>query len=362
MNRNVNVVALLKLTSVIAVALISSRAWAGTRVILSPYIAPGNPSKLYIDQFANPPSDQFYLKARFQRSWSGGAPIANQTSYNPSAYTGVGPLPLHNQRGPLGGNVGQSTYQISGNEVGILMRTWDGPHPCAGVAPTACNGFHKHTVYERNWSTFERVFTSRNPSSSLDIEADINVKHFAQWNSGTGGAPVGIVAGQLVFVIFLEDKEHHRIQYVIYAFDSNLHTNDGNELDPQLEPIGTGNNGYYLTSSFKKRRVMKYTTVDGSSAEFGNVPWASYRHFKIRITQDNLSNAIKSLNAKGGNLSPDVMNYRITLVGINQEIAYRAKFEKGAIRYDDNGDEAIMGSSVKNIKVSESDKGNPHSP
>jgi len=48
------------------------------------------------------------------------------------------------------------------------------------------------------------------------------------------------------------------------------------------------------------------------------------------------------------------MSYGITLVGVNQEIAYRTKVDRGAIRYDDNGDEAIMGSSVKNIKVSES--------
>ena len=99
---------------------------------------------------------------------------------------------------------------------------------------------------------------------------------------------------------------------------------------------------------------MKYTTVAADSAEFATVPWGSYRHFKFRITQDNLANAIKALNAKGGNLSTDVMSYGITLVGVNQEIAYRAKVDHGAIRYDDNGDEAIMGSSVRNIRVSES--------
>jgi len=340
--------------SFVAVALISSMVSAGTRIILPPYTAPDDPSGLYFEQYANPPPDRFYLKARFQRSWRGGAPFTNPTSFNPSTYTGLGPLPLLNQRGPLGGSIDQSTFQISGNEVGILMRTWDGPHPCVGVSLTACNGFHKHTVYERNWSTAEKIFTSRNPSNSLDIEADINVKHFAQWNSRTGGAPVGIVAGQLVFVIFLEDANHNRIQYVVYAFDSNPGTNDGNELDPRLEPIGAGNNGYYLTSSFKKRRVMKYTTVDRNSAGFTHAAWGSYRHFKVRITQDNLTNAIKALNAKGGNLSTDVMNYGITLVGINQELAYRARIDNGAIRYDDNGDEAVMGSSVRNIKVSES--------
>jgi hypothetical protein len=309
---------------------------------------------LYQDHFANPLLDQFYLKARFQRSWAGGAPFAYPTSYDPSAYTGLGPLPLLNQRGPLGGGIDQSTFQISGNEVGILMRTWDGPHPCVGVTPIACNGFHKHTVYERNWSIAEAIFTSRNSANSLDIEADINVNLFAQWNSITGGAPVGIVAGQLVFVVFLEDKNRNRIQYVIYAFDSDPNTNDGSELDPQLEPIGAGNNGYYLTSSFKKGRAMKYTTVDRRSAAFSHAAWASYRHFKIRITQDNLTNAINALNAKGGSLSTDVMNYGITLVGINQEIAYRAKIDATGFRYDDNGDEAVMGSSVRDIKVSES--------
>ena len=347
---------------VVAMALLSPLAGAGTRVILAPYIAPENPTSLYFEQYVDPPADQFYMKARFQRSWSGGAPFARQTSYNPSAFTGLGPLPLPNQRGPLGGSVIQSTFQISGNEVGILMRTRDGPHPCVGATPIACNGFHKHTVYERNWSAFERIFTSRSSSSALVVEADINVKFFAQWNSGTGGNPVGIVAGQLVFVVFLEDRSRNRIQYVIYAFDSNLNTYDGNEIEPQLEPLGEDNNGYYLTSSFKKRRVMKYTTVDPVSAEFTNTPWASYRHFTIRITQDNLQNAISALNAKGGRLSTDVMNYGITLVGINQEIAYHAKIDNGTLHYDDNGDEAVMGSSVKNIKVSESWQGNRRLP
>jgi len=339
---------------IMAAVSMASMATAGTRVILAPYVAPVNPSSLYQDQYALPLPDQFYLKARFQRSWTGAAPFASQTSYNPWAYTGLGPLPPLNQRGPIGGSVDQSTFQISGSEVGFLMRTPDGPHPCAGVSATACEGFHKHTVFERNWTRFERIFTARNPSGSLDIEADINVAHFSQWNAKTGGSPVGIVAGQLVFVIFLEDRNHHRIQYVVFAFDSNLLTNDGSELDPRLEPIGPGNNGYYLTSSFKKRRIMKYTTVAADSAEFASVPWGSYRHFKFRITQVNLENAIRALNTKGGNLSTDVMNYGITLVGVNQEIAYRAKVDRGAIRYDDNGDEAIMGSSVRNIKVSES--------
>jgi len=342
------------LAVIIAVMSLASLASAGTRVILAPYVAPVDPSSLYQEHFALPLPDQFYLKARFQRSWAGGAPFASQTSYDPSAYTGLGPLPSLNQRGPIGGSADQSTFQISGNEVGFLTRTADGPHPCAGVPAIACEGFHKHTVFERNWTRFERIFTARNPSGSLDIEADINVAHFSQWNAKTGGSPVGIVAGQLAFVIFLEDRNHHRIQYVVYAFDSNVLTNDGNELDPRLEPIGPGNNGYYLTSSFKKRRIMKYTTVAADSAEFASVPWGSYRHFKFRITQANLGNAIKALNAKGGNLSTDVMNYGITLVGVNQEIAYRAKVDRGAIRYDDNGDEAIMGSSVRNIKVSES--------
>ena len=354
--------ALPKAFGVVAMALLSSLAAAETRVILAPYTAPDNPSSLYFDQYVDPPADGFYLKARFQRSWSGGAPFANPSSYNPSAFTGLGPLPLPNQRGPLGGSVVQSTFQISGNEVGILMRTKDGPHPCVGATPIACNGFHKHTVYERNWSAFEKIFTSRSSSNALVIEADINVKFFAQWNSGTGGNAVGIVAGQLVFVVFLEDRSRNRIQYVIYAFDSNLNTYDGNEIEPQLEPLGEDNNGYYLTSSFKKRRVMKYTTVDPVSAEFTNTPWASYRHFTIRITQDNLQNAISALNAKGGRLSTDVMNYGITLVGINQEIAYHAKIDNGALRYDDNGDEAVMGSSVKNIRVSESWQGNRRLP
>ena len=344
----------LKFLAVVVAVSMASAAAAGTRVILAPFVAPVNPSSLFQEHYALPPPDQFYLKARFQRSWAGGAPFASQTSYNPWAYTGIGPLPPLNQRGPIGGSADQSTFQISGSEVGFLMRTFDGPHPCAGVSTTACEGFHKHTVFERNWTRFERIFTSRNPSGSLDIEADINVAHFSQWNTKTGGAPVGVVAGQLVFVLFLEDRNHHRIQYVVYAFDSNFLTNDGSELDPRLEPIGPGDQGYYLTSSFKKRRVMKYTTVATDSAEFATVPWGSYRHFKFRITQDNLANAIKALNAKGGNLSTDVMNYGITLVGVNQEIAYRAKFDRGAIRYDDNGDEAIMGSSVRNIKVSES--------
>jgi len=342
------------LAVIMAVVATASMAAAGTRVILAPYVAPVDPSNLYQDHFALPLPDQFYLKARFQRSWTGGSPFAGQTSYNPAAYTGLGPLPPRNQRGPIGGSADQSTFQISGSEVGFLMRTFDGPHPCAGVSATACEGFHKHTVFERNWTRFERIFTARKPSSSLDIEADINVAHFSQWNAKTGGSPVGIVAGQLVFVVFLEDRNHHRIQYVVYAFDSNVLTNDGSELDPRLEPIGPGNNGYYLTSSFKKQRVMKYTTVAADSAAFTSVPWGSWRHFKFRITQVNLDNAIKALNAKGGNLSTDVMSYGITLVGVNQEIAYRAKVDRGAIRYDDNGDEAIMGSSVKNIKVSES--------
>ena len=340
---------------VVTAVSLAPMASAGTRIILSPYTAPANPASLFVDQFADPPpANRFYLKARFQRPWSGGAPFTYRTTYNASAFTGLGPLPAINQRGPLGGSAPQSTFQISGNEVGFLMRTADGPHPCAGVSATACNGFHKHTVSERNWSNFEKIFTSRNASDSLDIEADINVAHFAQWNAKTGGRPEGIVAGQLVFVIFLEDGNHHRIQYVVYAFDSNVMTNDGNELEPRLEPIGAGDNGYYLTSSFKKHRVMKYTTVADNSAEFSSTPWASYRHFKIRITQDNLANAIAALNAKGGRLSTDMMNYGIALVGINQEIAYRAMVDHGAIRYDDNGDEAVMGSSVRNIKVSES--------
>src|SRR5258705_9297484 len=159
--------AILAVSSFIAIALLSSMAWAVTRVILPPYTAPDDPSSLYQDHYANPPLDQFYLKARFQRSWAGGAPFANQASYDPSAYTGLGPLPPLNQRGTLGGGIDQSTFQISGNEVGILMRTWDGPHPCVGVTPIACNGFHKHTVYERNWSIAEAIFTSRNSANSL---------------------------------------------------------------------------------------------------------------------------------------------------------------------------------------------------
>ena len=111
----------------------------------------------------------------------------------------------------------------------------------------------------------------------------------------------------MVFVVFLQDRNHNRIQYVIYAFDSNPNTYDGSDLDPQLEPIGAGNNGYYLTSSFKKNRAMKYTTVDRRSAGFATSAWGSYRHFKIRITQDNLTNAINALNAKGGTPSTDVM-------------------------------------------------------
>lgn len=347
-------VAWLAMVGGIAFATWSSLSAADTRVILAPFVAPGDPTSLYLDQFAIAASNQFYLKARFQRSWTGGSPFAAQTSYNPFAYTGLGPLPLRNQRGPLGGSIDQSVYQIAGKEVGFLMRTWDGPHPCLGVPPASCNGFHKHTVFERTWSPRARVFTSRSPTNSLNIEADINVNLFAQWNSRTGGRPVGIVAGQFVFVIFLEDGNGNRIQYVIYAYDSNPATYDGDEIEPQLEPIGTGNNGYYLTSSFKKRRVMKFTTVDRASAEFSHVPWGTYRRFKIRVTQENLTNAIAALNAKGGKLSTDVLDYGITLVGVNQEIAYRMKNDNGAQRYDDNGDEAVMGSSVRNIKVSES--------
>ena len=67
-----------------------------------------------------------------------------------------------------------------------------------------------------------------------------------------------------------------------------------------------------------------------------------------------MTNAINALNAKGGTLSTDVMNYGITLIGINQEIAYRAKIDENGFHYDDNGDEAVMGSSVRNIRVSES--------
>src|SRR4029450_8619298 len=76
--------------SFVAIALLSSVVSAGTRVILAPYTAPDDPSSLYQDHYANPPPDQFYLKARFQRSWTGGAPFANETSYDPSAYTGLG--------------------------------------------------------------------------------------------------------------------------------------------------------------------------------------------------------------------------------------------------------------------------------
>lgn len=341
------------MASVVALASWSSLAAADTRGILAPFVAPDDPTSLYLDQFAIAAPNRFYLKARFQRSWTGGSPFAATTSYNPFASTGLGPLPLRNQRGPLGGSIDQSVYQIAGKEIGFLMRTWDGPHPCLGVPPASCNGFHKHTVFERTWSPRAPVFTSRNPAGSVDIEADINVNLFAQWNSRTSGAPVGIVAGQFVFVIFLEDGNGKRIQYVIFVYDSNPATYNGDEIEPQLEPIGTGNNGYYLTSSFKKRRVMKYTTVDGTSAEFSHTPWASYRHFRIRVTQVNLANAIAALNAKGGNLSTDVMDYGITLVGVNQEIAYRMKSDNGVQRYDDNGDEAVMGSSVRNLKVSE---------
>ncbi len=72
---------------------------------------------------------------------------------------------------------------------------------------------------------------------------------------------------------------------------------------------------------------MKYTTVDRNSAGFTNVAWGSYRHFKVRITQDNLTNAITALNAKGGSLSTELDGWTagITLVGINQEIGVPGK-------------------------------------
>jgi hypothetical protein len=313
------------------------------RPILDPYDVTDATGMFQIDHL-NKPLDLFYLQARYQRpdpANPNSSPVAYQTNYQAYWNTGLGPLPPAFQRGNLGGSQAQSVFQLHGTEVGILMRSWDSPHP--SLLPACqpnCSGYQKHTVYEQRFSNAKAIFSQNGTDRALEIEADFRVHQFESWNIHTGGAPLGLLAGQYAVVLFLEDPYGKKIQYVIFVYDSLL-TNDGDEL-LMLETIGAGHNGLFVNTSFKKNRPMRYSTVDPESADFSHHRWNGYRNFKVQLTYVNILRAIQDLNSLGGSLSTDVYEYKISQIGINQEIYY-----------ENNGDAWTMGSSMRNLTVRE---------
>lgn len=320
---------------------------AGTlpRPILDPYSVSGDPANMYVVDHVNSPVDRFYLAVRYQRpnpNESTSLPYQQNTSYNTAPNTGLGPWPALNQRGPVGGSAAQSVYQLMGNQVGILMRSWDSPHP--SLLPQCqpnCTGYQKHTIYEYHWSTPQTIFTAAQNNRSLNLQARIQIPQFEEWNTGTGGAPLGVLAGQMAFVLFLEDPTGKKIQYVIFIFHSRPASYNGGE-GISVETLGAGDQGYYITSSTKKSGSMRYTSVPMAAADYSNSAWSGFRLYQSQITSANLANAIADLNAKGAGLSTDVWSYKIRHVGINQEVFY-----------ENNNDAFVMGSSIENFKVFE---------
>lgn len=318
-------------------------------------IAPNNVedlSQIFVKDHIAKPYDRFYLAVRYQwPNWSDPDSTAFRypTDYDTHDNTGLGPWSSSFQRGPLGGSGPQSVYQLKGYEVGVLMRSQDSPHPQANggypVCAPNCNGYEKHTIYEYQFSQPVLAFTkTTNPSDTdfgLVVDAELQVYQMEGWSSLDGGAPKGILAGQFAWVITFRDPSGKPVQYVIFAFHSRPNSYNGSEA-VVLEPIGNGDNGYYITTSFKRSVTKQFVTTVSAEDDFFATPWQGYKKFSAFVSPKNLLNAIEALNAKGAGLSTDVLNYKLSQVGLNQEV-----------HYEDNGDAFVMGSSYRNLSVTE---------
>ena len=138
---------------------------------------------------------------------------------------------------------------------------------------------------------------------------------------------MGSVTGQLAFVVNLRDPAGKSLHYVIYVFQSDNQWTEGVPSDTYQ--------GYFITSSVKRNRLMTYTTIRNDTAyDFSNTPWSGKRFYRVYITPQNLQNAIYSMNQRGVGLSTDVLNYKVSAVAINQEV-----------NYNNNGDAFVIGSS-----------------
>lgn len=316
------------------------------RSILEPFSITKPEAAFFVDHL-NKPSDRWYMSARYQRPNpldATSTPIQFNSSANTIESTGVGPWTSQYQRSPRGDGTPQSVFQLRENEGGILMYSQDSPHPSKlPHCQPNCAGYQKHTVFEYRWTTPVQIFSTTDRGHALEVEIEVQIPRFETWNTDRGPAK-GVLAGQFAYVLFLDDGAGHVIQYVVMIFDS-YPGNNGNE-SLMLETIGAGNNGYFVMSSFEKNRSMDYTTVPSDSPYgYTKMPWTGFRKYKIRITPDNITRAAQALNAKGGQLSLDVWKYRLSQVGLNQEVFS-----------ENNGDAWIMGSSFRNFKVTEAMK------
>jgi hypothetical protein len=308
----------------------------------------------------NARNDRFYLSPRYQRvNWDHPedgqvTAIEHYSAYDARLNTGL-QVDEQYQRGPIGGPAAQSTFQLKGYQGGMLMRSWDSPHPQHGSGYPDCpagdaTGANKHTVYQYTWAIPQPVFRmTDNPVDTKDglvVQADVTVNQFEAWSTLTGLSPQAPVIGQYFFVVYLRDPAGKSLQYVVILYSSpcaiaagtcstTFATYDGSE-GVGYEAIG-GSLAPYIVTSFRKDRPMTFSTIrPDSSGEFSNAIWpAATPFFRVYITPFNLQNAIYALNTfHDAGLSQDVLNYTIAAVAINQEVIYA-----------DNGDAFVMGSS-----------------
>jgi hypothetical protein len=359
--------------TLVLAASIAGQAFAETvRNILPPFYItdPGNcystaPTSCFTYDFATA-NDRFYLSPVYQiANWPSQpyvSPVQYTTSYNAQPNTGLGPLDQSLQRGPLVGNVAQSTFQLTGYQGGMLMRSWDSPYMPQNGYPGCpggnCAGAIKHTAYQYIWSSPKTIFKqTTNPvdqNDGLVLQANVTVNQFEAWSTVTGGLPAAPVIGQYTFVAYLHDPSGKTLQYVIYLYSSpcviasppcpsGYATYDGSEGVGE-EVIGSTQSPYIITS-FKTNRLMTYSTIrSDSSGVFSNSTWpGSSPFFRVYITPYNLQNAIYTLNNPPYNmgLSTDVLHYTVAEVAMNQEVPYSS------------GDAWVMGSSFNAFGVFE---------
>jgi hypothetical protein len=282
-------------------------------------------------------SSKLYMAVRYQKpNWNDSlsSPVQYTTNYNAAPNTGLGPFDVTWQRGPIGNSLAQSTFQLNGYAGGMLMRSWDSPHPILGYPGCGSNcPANKHAIFANEWkqANWPKLFTmTTNPHATnvgFVVQADLEAHQFEKWSTITGGTPQSAVTGQLAFVVNLRDPAGKSLHYVIYVFQSDNQWTEGIAYDPYQ--------GNFITSSVKRNRLMTYTTIKSDTVnDFSNTPWAGKRFYRVHITPQNIQDAVYAMNLRGAGLSTDVLNYKVSAVAINQEVNYK-----------NNGDAFVIGSS-----------------